>query len=94
MKCVSVIFAILALAIGLKAAFTWYQASRVEIDPGWTSAHPEPVDEILKQMAWNSAIIGAARKSSELNRVAAFWTAVSIVFGGISNVAGSLIHLC
>jgi hypothetical protein len=90
MRCVSIVFAVFALITGLKAAHHWYAASEVTIDPGWTSANPEPVDEALKQLDWNVAIITAATESAKRNKVAARWTAVAVILGAISSVAGSL----
>jgi hypothetical protein len=91
MKYISVAFALGALVTGLKAAFHWYKASEVAIDPGWTQENPEPVDEELKQMCWNVAIIDAAQKSAALNKVAALWTAAAVVLGAVSSLIGSLI---
>jgi hypothetical protein len=90
MRCVSIVFAVFALVTGLKAAYHWYAASEVTIDPGWTPADPEPTDEELKQLAWNVAIIRAATESANLNKVAARWTAAAVILGAVSSVAGSL----
>jgi hypothetical protein len=91
MKYVSVAFALGAFVTGLIAAYHWYKASEVPIDPGWTLEDPEPVDEELKQMGWTAAIINAAQKSAILNKIAALWTAVAVVLGSVSSLAGSVI---
>jgi hypothetical protein len=91
MKCVSIAFALGALVTGLTAAFHWYKASEVPIDPGWTPENPEPVDEELKQMDLNVAIIKAAGESAALNKIAALWTAAAVVLGAISSFIESLI---
>lgn len=80
MKYAIAIFATGALITGLKAAYHWYQSSEVQIDPGWTAANPETVDRDLRQMAQHGAIIEAAGRSAMLNKIAARWTAASVVF--------------
>jgi hypothetical protein len=91
MKYVSVAFALGALVTGLTEAFHWYKASEVAIDSGWTPEKPEPVDEELKQMDLNVAIIKAAQESAPLNKIAARWTAAAVVLGAVSSLIGSLI---
>jgi hypothetical protein len=90
MKCVSIALAVGALVSGLIAAFYWYKSSNVDIDPGWTVEHPEPVVPELKQMGWNSAMMNAITTSATLNKTAALWTALSVALGGASTIVGSL----
>jgi hypothetical protein len=92
---ISIICAAAALIMGLRAAYYWWEASRIEPDPGWktTADDPrpiEPVDEQLKQMGWTIATLKAARESAALNKKAAIWTACAVVLGTISSVVGAL----
>jgi hypothetical protein len=91
MKCVSIGLAVGALATGLIAAWFWYRSSIVQPDPGWSVANPEPVIPELRQMAWNTAILAANTKSSDLNKTAALWTALSVALSGAASILGSLV---
>jgi len=55
MKCVSIAFAVCAVVTGIIAAYFWHQSSTIQIDPGWTREHPEPVVSELRQMDLNVA---------------------------------------
>jgi hypothetical protein len=90
MKYLVMAFAVGALTTGLKAAYHWYESSQVQIDPGWTIERQEPVVPELRQNDRHAAIIDAASKSAALNKIAAIWTAVSVVLGAASSIAGSL----
>jgi hypothetical protein len=89
-KCIGVGLAVCSLAFGLIAARYWYRSSVVKVDPGWTAQNPQPVDPQRIQMDWNSATLEAIQKSSNLNKMAALWTAVSVGLGGLSSIIGSL----
>jgi hypothetical protein len=63
---------------GLWAAYMWLKASRIIPAPNW---HAEPGEVVLSQQGWLFALAEAYRKSSDLNRKAALWTALSVLFG-------------
>jgi hypothetical protein len=89
MRCVSIVFAILAFGVGIWAAVLWFRASTVRVVPLWEELGTiEPVDREQAQSHWTSGLIKAGTESSRLNRSAAFWTAWAVVFGAIANVAG------
>jgi hypothetical protein len=90
MMYVNIGLAVCALGSGLIAAWYWYQSSAIQPDPGWTTQNPEPVDQELRQIAWNTAMLDAMTKSAGLNKVAALWTAVSAGLGGMASIVGSL----
>jgi hypothetical protein len=104
MKCLnvvsiaSIVLAVTALIVGLRAADYWLKASKIPIDPGWNSGMPgdtrpsQPADPegIGVLSDWNAATMEAVRLSSDLNRKAAVWTAVAVVLAGVSSVVGSL----
>jgi hypothetical protein len=89
-KCIGIGLAVCSLVFGLIAAYYWYQSSIVKADPGWTSQNPEPVVPEIRQMVWNSAILKAIQISSDLNKTAAIWTALSVGLGGLSSIIGSV----
>jgi hypothetical protein len=89
-KCIGVGLAVCSMVFGLIAARYWYRSSVVKVDPGWTAKNPQPVDPQLIQMDWNSATLKAIQKSSDLNKVAALWTAISVGLGGLSGIIGSV----
>ena len=90
MKCASIALAVCAVVTGLIAAYYWYQSSKVQIDPGWTAEHPEPVVVELRQMDLNVAIYKWAETAASLNKAAALWTALSVALAGASSIVGSL----
>ena len=90
-----VALAVAAFGTGLRAAWLWYRASKVEPDPNWPK---EPVadlpletaDPTLSQMSWTSAVLTAMQLSASLNTKAAFWTAISVILGAASAIAARL----
>ena len=53
MKTGSIILAIVAFAVGLRAAHLWYRASRVQVVPMWAQdGRIEPVDPSRAQAEW------------------------------------------
>jgi len=103
MKYLNVVTMALALAggaVGLCAAYYWFKASKVEIDPGWRSGPPrsaadalkpiEPCDSELSQMGWMTATMAAVTESAALNKTAAWLTAVAVAFGVASSILGFL----
>ena len=90
-----VALAVAAFGTGLRAAWLWYRASKVQPDPNWPK---EPVaglplesaDPTLSQMSWTSAILTAMQVSASLNTKAAFRTAISVILGAASAIAARL----
>jgi hypothetical protein len=87
MTVASIIFALAALAFGLVAAWYWYESSQVELRPTWDT---EPGDALLSQMGWMAGAMTAMTESARLNKLAALWTAGSVVLGAASIIVGSL----
>ena len=90
-----VVLAVAAFGTGLRAAWLWYRASKVEPDPNWPKEPVadlplEPADPTLSQMSWTSAILTAMQVSASLNTKAAFWTAISVILGAASAIAARL----
>lgn len=87
-------------AAALCAAYHWFRASTIDIDPGWRTAYPkseadarksiEPVEPELSQRIWTASIIRAAAQSAALNRTAARWTAAATVLSAASSILHSL----
>jgi len=93
MKEASIAFAAIALVTGLVAAWHWYQSSKVEIDPGWnppgTGGRIEPVMPDLRQLDIEVATNNAFRRSGQLNKVAALWTAASVLASALASIFGA-----
>lgn len=87
---VSAISALGAVVTGLRAVWLWREASRVQIDPGWSFERPEPVIHELRQITWTAAIIEASQKSGAQNAKAAKWTAWAVGCTALQSVAGFL----
>lgn len=93
MTAADIALAMLALFTGLKAAWHWYQSSKVKIDPGWSppgTGPSEPVDPELQQMDWAAATIMAFSQAAALNKTAALWTAVSVGLNAALAIIGGL----
>lgn len=81
----SIVTAIAALYVGIRAALFWKHASMVPTDPGWRTGPPidtndalkpmEPLDPYQAQMDWIIAIMKSNAESANLNNKAAIWTA-------------------
>ena len=78
-----VALAVAAFGTGLRAAWLWYRASKVQPDPNW----PKEPDPTLSQMNWTSAVLTAMQVSASLNTKAAFWTAISVILGAAATIA-------
>lgn len=91
MKLAAIAFAVLAFCIGLRAAYLWHKASKVNVIPMWeTDGRIEPVDIALGHQVWITAILKTAEKSGKLNREAAIWTAIAVLVSTLSSVIGAL----
>ena len=104
MKYAPLIFAMAALLTGLIAAFHWWGASKVQVrDPNVPFGTPEEQKrekENRKKFeqatgirgeiaAWFIVIEVAYKMSSDWNRKAALWTALSVLLSAISAVLGA-----
>jgi hypothetical protein len=84
---------IASLAVGLRAAWCWYLASKIGPVPAWLQAGlPEPADGEISHMAWVAALLESGQKSAELNKAAALWTAGAVVLGSATTIAGVWLH--
>ncbi len=96
----SIVTAIAALFVGIRAALIWKAASAVPTDPGWRTGPPidendaskpiEPLDPVQAQMDWIVAIMKANAGSADLNRKAAIWTAWAVGLSVASSLLGVL----
>ncbi|WP_418646929.1 hypothetical protein ACNQFN_15650 [Thauera butanivorans] len=76
-----------AIATGMLAAWYWFKASRVKIDPGWDrNGLVEPGIHSAAQDAWMAALIRATADSARLNKVAAIWTAVAVALNALAGL--------
>jgi hypothetical protein len=92
MRYVSVGIAVLSLGAGLIADWYWYKASRVQVVPFWQNdtGVMEPLDVGQGNTAWIMAQLQTTQKSGRLNGIAALWTAVAVILGGMSSIASSV----
>jgi hypothetical protein len=86
MKVISACLALIALGMGLMAAWKWYFASQIQPKPNWKF---EPVEPTLRRMGWDTATLEAFDSIGRLNATAALWTAASVVFSALSSIAGA-----
>jgi hypothetical protein len=88
MKWVAIGLALLAFGAGITAATYWFRASVVRpITISNQVGLFRPVDEGAAHREEISALIDAGAASLHLNKIAALWTAASVVLGTLSNLA-------
>jgi hypothetical protein len=89
MTYVTTLFGLASLACGLVAAWQWYRASKIEIEPQFSDLSDD-VHEADFNWALVKAIMVAGRQTSALNRVAALWTAAAVLLGGATSLLTGL----
>ena len=92
MRLVNIILAVGAFGSGIIAAWYWYCASQAKFAPPGEirllKGEPKPMSqlEVLKWLSeWIFAINQGLGKSSQLNRHAAIWTAISVFLSGAAS---------
>lgn len=88
MRNITLFLQVLSALAGLYAAYCWWIASTGKIDPGWTV---EPGEADAVQAGWTVGIMNSVVESAKLNKRAAWWTGVAVLFGAVSSILG-LIH--
>lgn len=85
------VVAIAGFVAGLIAAFYWYRASQVNFVPfekvGGVIRRLNPLDD---PQHWIIAIDKTLQKSGKRNRIAAIWTAVSLLLSALAAVLSAL----
>lgn len=90
-KYVEVLLAVGGGIAGLVAAGYWLKASAVQIEPIWSKyGGVEPGVHSHSQDGWIVGMLEAATESARLNKIAARWTAATVVLGAISALIGAL----
>jgi hypothetical protein len=94
LKIFSFIFSVTGFVFGLCAAYFWWKASEYSVSPAWKLELPSDVpsksaNDVVHNniMGWVTGVMSAFKKSGELNRRAAVWTAVTI---GVTALASLL----
>lgn len=81
-----VVLMLAALGTGLMAAWCWFKASRVRVQPSWDI---EPADAEASMGGWIAGSMTAFAESGRLNKIAALWTAVAVILGTVANLYGA-----
>ena len=84
MKCASIVLAILAGLAGLIAAWYWHRSAQVEAPPF------QKLASVMTGPDGETPINRWARETAERNRVAALWTAASVILAAASSVVGAI----
>jgi hypothetical protein len=105
MKSVVIVFALAALFTGLKAAKEWHKASKIQVDLGYDypgapptyrrmgrewKRTPESGEPEIQRLNEIVATWDAISESSQINKGAAQWTAVSVGASAISAIFSAL----
>ncbi|MBV8061230.1 MAG: hypothetical protein JO253_06870 [Alphaproteobacteria bacterium] len=92
MKILTIVLALVTLALGLRAAWYWRRASVVEVVPLWVKlGQIEPVESGVANDQWQLALIEAGNEAGKLNAIAAAWTAYSVVSGCVTTLMGLMV---
>jgi hypothetical protein len=87
-KAASFVLAIFGFAAGMVAAWYWLRSTRVQATPPWAQfggiERPGGDPE-----GWIVGLLQAAKESAALNKVAAIWTAASVIFNSLAALAGA-----
>jgi hypothetical protein len=95
----SIASATAGFVVGLLAAYYWWKASMIEIDPGWRTGVPQSTASALRPIEpadgsseafWVTATMKTVAESAYLNKRAALLTAMAVVCGALSGVFGAL----
>jgi hypothetical protein len=78
---------ILGAAAGLYAAYCWWVASTGKIEPGW---EVEPGEAESSQAGWTAGVMNSIVQSTKLNKRAAWWTGLAVLFGAVSSILSAL----
>lgn len=78
---------ICSAAAGLYAAYWWWVASTGRIESVWDV---EPGESELSQAGWITGIMNSLGESARLNKRAALWTALTVLFSAICGILGAL----
>jgi len=89
MHFVAVGFSIVSVLCGLVAAWYWFEASRIPFKPHYDQL-PDDVSENEFHGALVTAVMIAVQKAGALNRVAALWTAASVLLSGSASLIDTL----
>ncbi len=81
----AIICALASLTAASHAAYLWYQAAKVRIEPAWKLEIQGPVSRDVM-----TGTMTAFHQASRLSQRAAIWTGVAALLGAISAVAGAL----
>jgi hypothetical protein len=87
LKIASIALSLLGLVFGLIAAYYWFAASRVVITP---IGRMESGDPQLNTMGWVVANMDAFSRSGALNKLAAVWTAATVLVSTFASVCSTL----
>ena len=96
----SLVLAIIGFVVGLVASYYWLKASEIQVLPAWELEFPRDAmamtpslsaDDVVNKniMGWTTGVMIAFKKSSDLNRIAAIWTAAAVALtSGASFLSG------
>jgi hypothetical protein len=84
LKIVTFILSAAGFLCGLRAAYLWWKASEYSVSPAWKLELPRDVpskseNDVVHNniMGWVTGVMSAFKKSGDLNRRAAIWTAIT-----------------
>lgn len=88
LKILSVALSVFGVVCGLVSAYYWHAASKVIVYPAWELEIRGDTDKNI--MGWVTGNMIAFKRSGDLNKQAALWTAATIVLSTVAGVLSTL----
>ena len=88
LKILSVVLSVIGLLFGLVSAYCWHAASRVTVSPAWELEIRGDINKNI--MGWVTGNMIAFKRSGDLNKRAALWTAATILVSTVASVLSTL----
>ena len=83
-KILSVAFSVVGLLFGLVSAYCWHAARKVPVSPAWELEIRGDINKNI--MGWVAGNMIALKRSGDLNKRAALWTAATILISAIASL--------
>jgi fructose-specific phosphotransferase system IIC component len=88
LKILSIVLSVVGLLFGLVSAYWWHAAGKVTVSPAWELEIRGDINKNI--MGWVTGNMIAVKRSGDLNKCAALWTAATILVSTLASVLSTL----
>lgn len=85
-----IVLSTVMFVVGSIAVYYWYKASKVMVKPMWEEGGTLVEIPMTNHSKWLTAIYIGTEKAGRLNKIAARWTAVSVMLSAVVSLISSL----